>query len=120
MKKKVSDLNISNAVIFVGLVSDDDLKLFYEIADACISMIWGSWAISVIEPLLYNKPQIISNEVPDLLKDIKNLYKVDLDAASIGNTLEKSINLGQLDSLSQMKKLLDWDKVTDKMLSLVN
>ena len=46
--------------------------------------------------------------------------KVDLDAASIGNTLEKSINLGQLDSLSQMQKLLDWDKVTDKMLSLVN
>ena len=120
LKKKVSDLNISNAVIFVGLVSDDDLKLFYEIADACISMIWGSWAISVIEPLLYNKPQIISNEVPDLLKGIKNLYKVDLDAASIGNTLEKSINLGQLDSLSQMQKLLDWDKVTDKMLSLVN
>ena len=120
LKKKVKNLNITNAVNFVGLVSDDDLILYYEIADACISMIWGSWAISVIEPLLYNKPQIISNEIPDLLDGIKNLYKVDLKASSIGNALNTSINESELDSVSQMKKLLDWNTVTDKMLSLIN
>ena len=119
LKEKVNNYGLNDSVVFAGLVSDQDLINYYNISDICISMIWGSWALSVIEPLFFNKYQIISNEVPDLLSDVPNLIKVPPTPEGVFNGLIQAKKKKLKNSAEIMSKNYNWKKVTKNMLSLV-
>ena len=119
LRDTVKNYDLNHAVIFAGLVTEESLVNHYYMADICVSMIWGSWALSVIEPLFFNKPQIISDEVPDLLDGVPNLYKVSPTPMGVARGIGKAIRNDVKNSASVIIERYNWNKVTDDMLQYI-
>ncbi len=116
LEQQARDEGVSEAVRFVGLVSEDWLPHHYHLCDVAVSIIWGSWALSVVEPLLYNKRLVISDEIPDLLEDVPNLFRVKPEPEAVAAGLEKALAATPQDSSRLLVKQLDWDDQMDKLL----
>jgi glycosyltransferase involved in cell wall biosynthesis len=117
LEQQVRDAGLTGQVVFAGLVSEASLPHHYQVCDVAVAILWGSWALSVVEPLLYNKPLLISDEIPDLLPGVPNLFRVAPEPVAVARGLRRALVSAPLDSADVIRHQLDWDRQIDQFLA---
>lgn len=116
LKEQVRQLKLTDNVAFAGLVDEATLTQVYHMADVVGCMIWGSWALSVMEPLLYDKRIVISNEDANLLEGVPNVFKVSPDSQSVAAGIERALTTPAGNSSKIVKQSLEWSTQNGKLL----
>jgi glycosyltransferase involved in cell wall biosynthesis len=119
LERQARDAGLSEQVEFAGLVSEASLAHHYHMCDVAVAIIWGSWALSIVEPLLYNKRLVISDEIPDLLQGVPNLFRAAPEPEAVARGLEQALSSVALNSGDVIRLQLDWDSQVDKLLAHV-
>ena len=117
LERQAREAGIEDRVIFAGLVSEESLIQHYYMTDVAIAVVWGSWTLTVVEPLLYNKVQVITDEIPDLLEGMPNLVRVKPEPEDVAKGLEAALAATPQNSYDVVLDQLDWDKQMDKLFA---
>ena len=117
LQQQVHDAHLDGLVEFAGHVSEESLAHHYQMCDVAVAIIWGSWALSVIEPLLYDKKLLISDEIPDLLEGVPNIFRVKPEPSAVARGLEQALCASVHKSSDYVREGLDWGGQMDKLLS---
>ena len=116
LERRVSEAGLANAVVFTGRISEEMLAHHYHMCDVAVAIIWGSWALAVVEPLVYSKKTLISNEIPDLLEGVPNLFRVEPEPSAVARGFEEALSAVTENSYDVLKDQLNWDGQMDKLL----
>ena len=117
LKRQVSEAGLAGDVQFAGFVSEELLPHHYHMCDVAVAIIWGSWALSVVEPLLYDKKLLISDEIPDLFEGVPNLFRAKPDPVAVAERLKLALSSPPGDSADILVQHLDWNHQTDELLA---
>ena len=116
LERQVSEAGIGDSVAFSGFVDEESLAQHYHMCDVVVTLIWGSWALSVVEPLLYDKNLVISDEIPELLEGVPNIFRAKPEPAAVARAIEQALGAEAGDSYSILKGQLDWHGQNDLLL----
>ena len=110
---------IGDQIVFAGLVDEVSLAQHYHMCNVAVAVIWGSWALTVVEPLLYNKNTVISNEIPDLLDGVPNIFRATPEPEAVARAIEDALATGAGDSFDALTARLDWHNQNDVLLDYI-
>lgn len=119
LENQVVELQIEDSVAFAGLVDEKILAQLYHTADVVGCMIWGSWALAVVEPLFYNTKVVISNEVSDLLQGVPNVFRASPDPVAVADALGQALSTAKADSARVVIENVDWKYQNNKLLDYI-
>lgn len=117
LEQQVRDAGLDGTVEFTGLVSDELLVHHYHMCDVAVAIMWGAWGLSIVEPLLYNKKVLISDELPDLLAGVPNLFRVKPEPVAVCKGLEQALLSPSQNSADIVMQQLNWDRQMDRLLA---
>ena len=113
---QVRGAEVEESVVFTGFVSDEQLPSYYNLCDVAVAIMWGSWGLSIVEPLLYNKKLLISDELSDVLPGVPNLLRVNPEPESVCQGLRESISSPAVNSAEEVSERFNWDTRMDELL----
>ena len=116
LEEQVRSAGLEGSVRFAGLVSEQSLAQHFHMCDVSVAIIWGNWAFSIVEPLLYDKKLVITDEAPDLLKGVPNLFRVKPEPSAVAVGLTQALASAGADSFGEMADQLNWNGQMEKLL----
>ena len=116
LERQVRDGGLEGAVRFAGVVEEESLSTHYWMCDVAVAINWGSLTLSMVEPLVYNKKTVLSNELPELLEGVPNIFRAKPEPAAVARAIEQALGAEAGDSYSILKGQLDWHGQNDLLL----
>ena len=124
-ERKVQELNLTNEVIFLGYIPEDDLQLLYKNARCFIFIsIYEGFGIPILEAMACGTPIITSNisAMPEVAGEAAltvNPYNVD-EIAEVMHQLTCDSNMSQrlVDTGLKRVKNFSWNNAAEKTLEL--
>jgi glycosyltransferase involved in cell wall biosynthesis len=109
LKKMVNDLEITERVIFLGFIPDDDLLDYYSSADVFLSLDWADYNITVYEAISAGTKVVVSEEgeFDHELIGAGYIFRVNpKDIEAITQAIIKSQTVGEKLSNDHVERLL--------------
>ena len=124
-ERKVQELNLTNEVIFLGYIPEDDLQLLYKNARCFIFIsIYEGFGIPILEAMACGTPIITSNisAMPEVAGEAAltvNPYNVD-EIAEVMHQITCDSNMSQrlVDTGLKRVKNFSWNNAAEKTLEL--
>ena len=124
-EKKAQELNLTNEVIFLGYIPEDDLQFLYKNARCFIFVsIYEGFGIPILEAMACGTPIITSNisSMPEVAGEAAltvNPYNVDEIAEAMNQiTYNVKISQGLVNTGFKRVKNFSWDSAAEKTLKL--
>lgn len=124
-KKLVKELKLENKVLFLGLLSDEEIQRAHQSCDVFVFPAENqSWGLVVIEAMASGKPVIVSNKtgVSEVINDGENGFIFECrDVQQMAEKVElliKNENLRKKigeNASHYVKENFSWDKYVDEM-----
>ncbi len=119
-------LGLADKVIFLGRVPDQEMEVFYSIANIFVMpSVSEPFGIVALEAIASNVPTIVSTQ-SGVSEIIKNTFKVDFwDTEQMADLILGVLNYDQIDkelSKNAYKELdnITWEKAAEKFITLYN